>query len=632
MKLDGHSLRRAAPVLGLALLLAVTALAYQPSLDGGFVLDDDRVIAWNPELRRPDAMLLPGPREMLGTGRPLTSITFAYDLRNGLDPRRFHRTSLVLHLLAVATVFLLLRRLLARVGHARPDAVALVVSSLFALHPIQVESVAYVSQRAEVLASILYLWALLLLDVAARRAWSWKGIASWAGGIVAWFFAMAAKAIAISLPGAFVVDQLVLAPAGERGRGAAARRGVRALLLALPVAVLVAWSAALQFAAFEAAPGGGAGFRATPLSGWQYLLTQLRVQWLYLRLLAWPAGLSIDRPFPASRALDPAVAAAAIGVAALVALALWAWARAERGRGDAPASRLVAFGILFWFVVLSPTSSFVPVMDLAVEHRVYLASLGPFLAVVAAVDALVFRRLAPRAARITAAALALALLLPLGAALYARSRVWSSAAGVWREARAAAPRSERIVVNLATVLGRSGDVAGAEAVFREAWTFVREPRGVVLLAVNHGALLVAAGRPAEALAVLDRALPYQPTDAGYWSNRSTALGMLNRYPEALADARIAATTEPWNPLFRNMLGLALLVSGDAKGALGEFAAAESLDPGNPEYPVTAALGLELAGRRSDACATLRRARAATRVLPFPRPGVQAAARLGCPIE
>jgi Flp pilus assembly protein TadD len=321
-----------------------------------------------------------------------------------------------------------------------------------------------------------------------------------------------------------------------------------------------------------------------------------------------------------------------MGVAAAVGLAFWAWARAERSRGDAPAPRLVAFGIFFWFVVLSPTSSVVPVTDLAVEHRVYLASLGPFLACVVAVDALLFGRLAPRTARIAAAALALVTLLPLGAALRSRSNAWSSPAGIWKEAVAIAPTSQRIVINLGIVLGQSGDVSGAEAAFQKAWTLVTEPHGVMTLALNHGALLLVAGRPAEALAILDRAIPYEPRDPGFWSNRSTALGYLNRNAEALVDARRAAATEPGNPLFRNMLGVSLLIAGDETGAVAEFAAAEALDPGNPGYPITAAIALEMSGRRKEACVTYRRARATTKVLPLPSAAVARAARLGCPIE
>jgi len=231
-----------------------------------------------------------------------------------------------------------------------------------------------------------------------------------------------------------------------------------------------------------------------------------------------------------------------------------------------------------------------------------------------------------------AAALALAALLPLGVALRARADTWSTPAGIWREAEALAPASTRIVVNLGAALAQAGDVPGAEAAFQRAWTFVRDPDAVVALAQNHGGLLLVNGRPVEALAVLDRALPLDPRDAGFWSNRSSALGYLNRNPEALADARRAAALEPRNPLYRNMLGVALLISGDASGALAEFAAAEALDPGNPQYPVTAAVALELAGRRAEACATYRRARATTRQLPLPGNAATRAARLGCPIE
>ncbi len=629
---EKKAMTRAAPFIGLAVLLAVTALAYAPSLDGGFVLDDDRVVTWNPELRGSEAMLLPGLAQMLGTGRPLTAVTFAMDLRAAsLDPRRFHLTGLLLHLAAVAMAFVFLRSLLARVGHPRPGGGALAATALFALHPIQMESVAYVSQRSEVLSTILYLATLLLLDTAVRRWKTWSGLVAWTGGIGTWVLAMGAKAIALSLPGAFVLDQLVLAPSGERGGRPVVRRGLRALLLAAPVAVLVVWSASLQFAQMAATPGGGAGFTATSLSGWQYFLTQLRVQWLYVRLLAWPRGFSIDRPFAASRALDPAVAVAGLGVLLVVAFAFWLWFRAERADRDAPALRLGAFGIFFWFVVLSPTSSVVPVMDLAVEHRVYLGSLGLFLAAVVAGDALLHARLAPGAARITAVVVSLTLVLGLGLSLRARAATWSSSAGIWEEAYALQPGSERIVTNLALAFRRAGNMASAEARFREAWAIVRTPDGIVSVAQNFGGLLIELDRPEEAVAVMDRAIPYAPREPGLRSNRSTALGMLGRNEEAVADARIAAATDPRNPQFRNMLGVALCSIGDWRAALNEFRAAEALDPGNPIYPVTAAIALTVIGQRDEACATYRRARVTTRFLPLPRNAAAAAAALGCPI-
>lgn len=616
---------------GLVALLAGTALAYWPSLDGGFVLDDARSVTWNPELRRFDTLRVPPLREMLGTGRPLTHATLAFDLRGSLYPRRFHITGLIVHLLAVVMAFAYLRRILARVGHPRPDGVALVVAAAFALHPVQMDAVAYVSQRAEVLSSAFYLAALVLLDVAAARFPAWRGIAAWGAGVGAWVLAMGAKAIALSAPGAFVADQLVLAPSGIHGAGAAVRRGARALLIALPIAALVVWSATLQFAAFEATPTAGAGSSAFTLPGGQYFLTQLRVQWLYLRLLAWPAGLSIDRPFAASTGLDAATAAAAVGVALLVALGSWLWWRAEREARDAPAMRLAAFGIFFWFILLSPTSSVVPVLDLAVEHRVYLASLGPFLAVTVGVDAFLRRRLPESAARVAGMAVAVAVVLALGATLRFRSETWSTPAGIWREALELAPESDRILTNLAIAQRQLGDTRGAEESFRRAWAVVRQPQRIVSVAQNFGGFLIETGRPGEALAVLDRAATYAPLEPGLRSNRATALGVLNRNDEALADARSAVAVNPLNPQFRSVLGVALLGDGQVDAALAEFAAAERLDPGNPIYPVNAAMALTVVGRKDEACATYRRARATTKVMPLPRDAASRAAALGCPI-
>jgi Flp pilus assembly protein TadD len=598
-------------------------------VSGRFVLDDQETVERNMELRSPGSVSVPGLSEMLGTGRPLTSMSFAVDLRSaGLDPVRFHRTGILLHLVATTFAFIFLRRLIGRAGYPNPGAVALVAAALFALHPIQAESVAYISQRAEVLSSLLYLACLVLLDVAAARWMTSRGVAAWAGAIVGWVLAMGAKAIAITLPATFVLDQAMLPSGGEKGWKAGSGR---ALILASPVIALAAWSAALQFTSFEAAPGGGAGFTATSLTPVQYLLTQFRVQWLYLRLLAWPRGFAFDRGFEPSTGPDAPALLAGAGLVALVALALWLWRRAERGGGDPAAERLGAFGILFWFVVISPTSSFVPVADLAVEHRVYLASLGPFLAVTVAADSLLRRFLASRAPR-AALAMLLLVLAFLAVSTHGRAQTWGSSIALLREASAATPESERILVNLAIALQQAGDLAGAEAELRKAWRTARKVSLVVDVATNLGALLVDTRRSAEAITVLDRGLQASPKDPFLHLNRSVALRMLGRYPEALEEARYVVAVRPGDPLARNNLGMVLAGMGDLAAALEEFRVAETLDPGNPEYPVTAAITLARAGHRNEACAILRRARETTRVLPMPRNGVKVAAQLGCPIE
>jgi len=623
---------RFGPWGALAGLLAATALAYAPSLRGPFVLDDWGSIQANMRLRQPGAVRAPSPAEMLGPSRPVTEVTFAVDYRAaGLDPARFHAVGLALHLAAVVLAFAFLAPLLRRAGHPRPRGVALVVAGIFALHPIQAEAVAYAAQRSEVLASLLYLLALALLDRSVAGWGTVRGVSAWAGGAVAWLLAMGAKTIAISVPGAFVVDQAVVAPASERGAAPLRRRALRALALAAPLLALGAWSAVLHFRSFAANPGGGAGFSETPLSSGAYFLTQLRVQWLYLRLLAWPRGLAFDRSFGPSPGPDGAVLAAGAGAVALLALAAFLWVRAERSPGPRPAERLAAFGILFWFVALSPTSSFVPVTDLAVEHRVYLASLGPFLAASVGADALLHRLLSRPRAAAAGAAVASLVLVALGLALASRARIWSSAEALWREAAKASPDSTRAWTNLALELQHRGDRAGAEEAYVRAWAVARQPGRVVSLARNHAGLLVEAGRPAEALPVLDRGLAVSPGDASLRANRAAALGQLGRPVEALEEARRAASAAPGDPLMRNVLGQALFVNGDWAAALSEFRAAEAIDPGVPLYPISAAISLAALGRREEACATFRSAAARSRVRPLPLDAAVRATRLGCPL-
>ena len=169
---------------GLAAAAAVAWLAYLPSLDGGFQYDDARNIETNLQLKDLGQYLGHTFWATLGRGgRAVADLTFAVNYaQGGLEPRPYHLTSVAFHLLAMALVFLLGRRLLERVGWARPEWPALAAAALWGLHPLQSQAVSYIVQRAEVLASLGYAGAVLLTLEAARRgrrgggAW-WLGAA-----------------------------------------------------------------------------------------------------------------------------------------------------------------------------------------------------------------------------------------------------------------------------------------------------------------------------------------------------------------------------------------------------------------------------------------------------------------------
>jgi protein O-mannosyl-transferase len=599
--------RAAAPWLAMAGLLVVAALAYQPAVHGGFHFDDWGSIQSNMALRRPEATDLPPVARLLAPDRVVTQLTFAWDYRAaGLEAVRYHVVSLLFHLAASLMAFAYARSLLRRVGHPRAEALAVVVGGAFALHPVQTQAVAYTAQRAEVLASLFYLGALLLLDAAAARGWTLRAAATWGGGVVAWVLGMGSKTIAITAPAALVLDQAVVAPPAGPGVPGPARRAGRALLLALPMLGLAAWSAAIHLNAFAAAPLAGVGsgsMSALPASS--YFVTQWRVQWLYLRLLAWPNALALDRTFVPSTGVDGAAALAGVGILALLALAAWLWWRAEHGRGDVAAQRIGAFGILFWFLVLVPTSSVIPVVDLAVEHRVYLAALGPMLAVAVGADALLRRLLpAPGAAR-AGAALAVLVLGGLAIGLVSRSRVWSSEETLWRDAAEKVPDNARILTNLGLALQAKGDLKGAEEAYERALPLATLPLHAVMLTRNYGGLLENLGRFQEALAILEQGLAIAPDHAELLTNRAVALVQLNRPEEAIADARKAVASSPGNPMLINILGEIYAYQARWPEALERFQAATALDPSSPLYFSNQALPLGALGRTAEACNILR---------------------------
>jgi tetratricopeptide (TPR) repeat protein len=602
------SIGKVAPWGALAVVLAGATVAYSPALNGEFHFDDWVTIQSNMVLRGPEALNLPSVARLLGPDRAVTQFTFALDYREaGLRPFRYHLVNLLLHLATAILAFLFAREILRRTGHRRAEGLAVIAAGLFALHPIQSEAVAYTAQRSEVLASLFFLLCVLMLDRAASAGRVLRIGAFWMGGLAAWLLAMGSKTIAITAPAIFVLDQAVIVSADGGERNRLGRRTLRALGLALPFLLLASWSALQHLRYFAATPGAGVGTGSSAPSPAAYFLTQLRVQWLYLRLLAWPDSLTLDRSFTASQYLDGPTTLAAAGLLAVLALAGWLWFRAERSHAPAPGQRVAAFGILFWFLVLAPTSTFVPVVDLAVEHRVYLAALGPILAVVVGGDALVHRLLTGRRATLAGWALAGVALLALGMSLEARAHVWSTEEGLWRDAAVKSPGNARVLTSLGRALKASGNFTAAEIAYRKAWTVAREPAHIAQLARNHGALLESVERSAEALEILDRGLEVFPDNAELHLNRAVALAQLDRYPEAVEEARRAVASGRGDPAILNAYGEILAYGNNWEEASSAFRGASRVDPGSPTYFTNQALPLFGTGRTEEGCRLLREA-------------------------
>jgi len=607
--------------------LASAAAIYFRRLGGEFVFDDLGVIVANPAIRTPARALDAfGLASVLGQGRPLTNLTFAFDFAAfGPDPRAFHATGVALHLANSLGVFALFAAALRRAEHPRASSVAASVAGTFALHPLATEAVCYASQRAEVLASGLLLATIALLlaaDAARTQGPRWM-LAT--GATVVMLAALAAKSIAIVAPAAFVLHRVALP---RREDHPPLRRAGRAFLVAAPTWAIAI--ASLCWNLTKLGPGDSAGLDAAGgLGPWRYLLTQTRVHWMYVRLLIWPEGQSIEHSVPPSPGFaHPPTLAALAGVVLLLAVAVILWARAERGEGG-QAHRAAAFGIGWWLLLLTPTSSIIPIDDLAFERRTYLAAAGLFLALAVGIDALLACGARRRRGTVAGPALVVLAWVALSTALLQRVAVWRSEAALWADAARRNPESSRVANNLGYGLMRAGDLAGAEAAYIRAAALARKTDDMVGASRNLADLKLVQDRPDASLAALEPGLRASPNDFELRMLRARALHAMGRPEEALADARRAAVRAPGRPEPHALLGWLLLHGRESVEALAELERAIEIDPADARSSWRRVAALGLSGRVGEACALWSSLGGTRAAPPDASEAVWAAGWLGC---
>lgn len=529
-------------------LVAAGIATYANSLGGPLVLDDIAAIADNPSLRSLSAALFP-PADIGTGGRPIANLSFALNyLWAGTDVTDYHFSNLAIHLAAGLVLFGLVRRTVARpVLAARVPAtarlpVALGVAAIWLLHPLQTASVTYLSQRTESLMGLFYLVTLYAFARGAteRRPY-WFVVA-----VAACFFGVATKEVMMTAPVvALLYDRTFIS-----GSFAAAWRRHRGVYLALAASWLL-----LAYLLLDVQERGIGYKVATP---WTYALTESRALLHYLKLAFWPSPLVFDYG-PGVVGSLAEVWPYALGVALLlggVVVALRRWP-------------LAGFAGAWFFVILSPTSSFVPVgAQPMAENRMYLPLVALCAAVVIAVGARFGRR----------GALAVAVIVSLAAAsaTVARNRDYRSALALWTDTVAKAPDNGRAHAGVGAALLEQGKPAEAIPSLRRAVEL--DP----LLAEAHNNLANAlsdTGRGAESLAHFVRAINLSPRKPSTYYNYGNALLEIGRPGEAISQQQAALRLRPQFPEAECSLGHALVAAGRPAEAIPHYEAALKLQPG-----------------------------------------------------
>lgn len=572
-------------VLALALLL-LTVVAYLPALDNGFVWDDDDYVTANPTLRSADGLrriwLEPGAVPQY---YPLTFTTLWLDYQiGGLNPFGYHLVNVLLHGLAAVLVWLVLRRL------AVPG--AWLAAAVFAVHPVHVESVAWITERKNVLSGALYLGAMLAYlryagvgaprdaAAAASRSWVLYGLS------LALFVAgLLAKTVVCTLPAA-----LLLILWWKRGRDVG-----REVVPLLPF-FAIGLALALVTVEVERRFVGAAG------ADWQLSIVDRcliagRAVWFYLGKLAWPAPLTFFYPrwtIDASAAWQYAFPLAAVAVAATL-LAL------HRRIGVGP---LVAF--LFFGATLGPALGFVDVFPMrysfVADHFQYLASLGP-ITLAAALAALAARRVHGNARRATTA-LGVVVVALLAVLTARQSEAYRDLRTLWEDTLAKNPGAWMAHNNLGLLLMQEGQPEAAMAHYRAAIAVKPDD---AFAHNNLGHTLASVGRVDEAVPLLEEAVRIEPGNAEAWSNLGNAHAARQRWADALAAYERALAVRP---SFADAWGNAanvMLLTGRRDDAIAAYERALALDPGFADARRNLAIALADAGRRAEAEAQLEAA-------------------------
>lgn len=514
----------------IAILLAV-GLAYADSFHGQFLFDDLPTIIQNESIRRlqPLSEVLSPPAATTTVGRPLVNLSLAVNYAlGGLNVVGYHGFNLAVHLLAALTLFGVARHSLLLSGPklaARSTPLAAMIALIWAIHPLQTESVTYVTQRAESMVGLFYL---LTLYAAIRGAESDRPLRWHFVSVVSCLAGMACKEVMVSAPLIVLLyDRVFLSKSFHEIR---ARRGGFYLALAATW-LLQVW---LVFSTGTRSSSAGFGLG---IGVGEYAATQLVAIPHYLWLCFWPRWLVFD--YGAEVIVAPSrVAPGAIVVLLLIAATLAAFRFQPK----------LGFLGVFFFAVLAPSSSIVPVVTQTMaEHRMYLA-----LAAVAALfvlagdwllDKLLDRMLGPEERQLRQMIVAVAtgaVILALGAQTLLRNRDYRTELAIWLDTVRKVPELGRAHSAAAGALLQAGETSEA---IREATLAIElDPEPGAYL--NRANAYLIRGRDAEALADFNRSIELEPDFAPTYYNRGSALMHLNRFDEAAADFTRAIELSP----------------------------------------------------------------------------------------
>lgn len=613
-------------IIFLLLIPLLGLLSYSNTFHVSFIFDDLIQITSNSAIRSFGGLL-----DDWDLSRIVGYFTFALNYRiHELNVTGYHIFNLAVHLINALLVFWLVSLTLnapffqkvrndGAVSRLTVSTIALFSSLLFVAHPIQTQAVTYTVQRFTSLATLFFLLSLVLyakwrLATGKPEGQSLFGYRFtinlevkkallYVAALISVLLAMLTKQIAFTLPVVIALWEFSFCG------GPVKRRVVNLLPFALTLPVIP-----LVLSVSNESLTSAAGVMETP-SVMDYFFTQLRVIVTYLRLLFFPSGQNLDYDYPIYDSLtDPNVFLSFLFLILIAGVAVLLYYRSTKKKGPV-LLRLTGFGILWFFITLSVESSFITIADVIYEHRLYLPSVGFFIAIVtgAAAAVMALRNKVPLVSRVVIL-LAGVTVLVLAIATYERNRVWGDQLVFWEDVVSKSPAKFRPHHNLGLVLMDRGELQRAKKEFElalsikpvyeradsahnilgriylergdydgaqnEFFQAIRLNENDADVHNNLGVLYTKRGELDKANSEYNLAINYNHdfTDAYY--NLGLNYIKQERYSDAIGPYLKVVELDPGNSGVHNDLGNLYFMQGDNSKALSEYRAALSLDSNN----------------------------------------------------
>jgi len=576
------------PFVHILIIVVLGILIYSNTFNFPFAYDDISSIIKNPSIKDIHHII---NSQTIHDNRLIGNLTFALNYQlHELNVVGYHIFNLLIHLLNALLVYWLVILTFKTPyvsAYLQKDVlktsdpyrwIPLFTALLFVSHPIQTQAVTYIVQRFASLSTLFYLVSLVMY-IKARGSDSSKraGYAFFAASILSAVLAMRTKEIAFTLPVMVFLYEFMFFPGDIKKR----MRYLLVLLLLLLTMFIIPLSMMLTQSGSTGVKGIDeltkmAGY--AEVSRWDYLNTQFRVIVTYIRLLFLPIHQNLDYDY----LIYGTFFTPSVFLSFFILLGVFCWGiyllyrSYKSDQSNRCWYRLISFGVFWFFVTLSVESSIIPIQDLIYEHRLYLPSVGFFMAFMSGVGFL-YDRPANQTNGVAKVFIPVMILIVIGLSLtaYARNFAWSDKVTLWEDVVKKSPDKIRPHYNLAEAYQEQGRLDDA---VREYRTAINLRPDLVEPHFNLGLVYRKQGRFDDAVREYLMVIKLRPDFADAHTNLGAAYDRQRRFEDAIKEHQTAIKLVPDHVTAHYNLAVAYHHQGRFDDAIKEYQTAINLKP------------------------------------------------------